>query len=408
MYWQDAKFGTIANVIIMLSIILSYGKWSFNTMVRNELKPFLPSVTFKKMAVTREEVASLPLVVQKWLKHSNVIGKEFTQTVHLKQKGEMRTAPDGKLMLFKAEQYFTTQKPGLIWLADVEAAPEIYLAARDKYEDGKGHMLIKLLTLFPVADAKGKEINQSAMVRYLAEIIWFPSASLNNYIRWEQVDSATVKATMTYGGATASGFFKFNENGDVVSFEAKRHYYRKDGSTLEDWFAQIEPQGYKEFKGVKIPTKVTATWKLKEGDFTWLNMEISEIHYNAAVSGRPKGESVLTAWFPARAERGQQAVAAYRRIPYRAKRGRERCASPAGEPSRVRRSQSGVCAYWVVPKNRFDHGLYGNYSLMWSRMCFCMTVRMVDCSTLMRRWPPLSKRTSLASGMVEAANSALW
>ncbi len=282
MYWQDAKFGTIANVIIMLSIILSYGKWSFNTMVRNELKPFLPSVTFKKMVVTREEVASLPLVVQKWLKHSNVIGKEFTQTVHLKQKGEMRTAPDGKWMPFKAEQYFTTQKPGFIWLADVEAAPGIYLAARDKYEDGKGHMLIKLLTLFPVADAKGKEINQSAMVRYLAEIIWFPSASLNNYIRWEQVDSATVKATMTYGGATASGFFKFNENGDVVSFEAKRHYYRKDGSTLEDWFAQIEPQGYKEFKGVRIPTKVTATWKLKEGDFTWLNMEISEIHYNGA------------------------------------------------------------------------------------------------------------------------------
>jgi len=26
---------------------------------------------------------------------------------------------------------------------------------------------------------------------------------------------------------------------------------------------------------------------------------------NAAVSGRPKGESVLTAWFPARAERGK-------------------------------------------------------------------------------------------------------
>jgi hypothetical protein len=35
---------------------------------------------------------------------------------------------------------------------------------------------------------------------------------------------------------------------------------------------------------------------------------------NAAVSGRPKGESVLTAWFFARAERGRQAVAAYRRI----------------------------------------------------------------------------------------------
>jgi hypothetical protein len=47
---------------------------------------------------------------------------------------------------------------------------------------------------------------------------------------------------------------------------------------------------------------------------------------NAAVSGRPKGESVLTAWFFARAERGRQAVAAYRRILPRAQRGEE----PAG------------------------------------------------------------------------------
>ncbi len=57
---------------------------------------------------------------------------------------------------------------------------------------------------------------------------------------------------------------------------------------------------------------------------------------NAAVSGRPKGESVLTAWFPARAERGQQAVATYRRIPYRAKRGRERLSSAARCFLRVR------------------------------------------------------------------------
>jgi hypothetical protein len=55
----------------------------------------------------------------------------------------------------------------------------------------------------------------------------------------------------------------------------------------------------------------------------------------------------------------------------------------------------------------FITGSGGNYSLMWSRMCFCMIVRMVDCSTAMRRWPPLWKLTSLAPGIVEAANWAL-
>ena len=46
---------------------------------------------------------------------------------------------------------------------------------------------------------------------------------------------------------------------------------------------------------------------------------------------------------------------------------------------------------WAVPKNRIDLKLCGNYSPVWSRMCFRMTGRMVDCSTLMMRWPPLSK-----------------
>ena len=282
MYWQDAKFGTIANMIILASIILSYGIWSFNTMVRNEIKSFLPPATSEKMMVTREMVAGLPLAVQKWLEHSNVIGKEFTQTVHLKQKGEMRTAAGGKWMSFEAEQYFTTQKPVFIWFAKVKAAPGIHLAGRDKYEDGKGNMLIKLLSLFPVADAKGKEIDQGAMVRYLAEIVWFPSAVLSNYIQWEQVDSTTAKATMTYNGITASAFYKFNENGEVVSIEAKRYYERKDGATLEDWLIQIEPNEYKEFAGVKIPAKTAVTWRLKEGDFTWLNLVISEVYYNRA------------------------------------------------------------------------------------------------------------------------------
>lgn len=279
-HWQEAKFGTIANVIILASIIISYGIWSFNAMVKNELKSFLPPATAEKKVVTREMVAGLPPVVQKWLEHSNIISKEFVQTVHLKQKGEMCTAAGGKWMPFEAEQYFTTQKPGFIWLAEVKAAPGIHLAGRDKYEDGKGHMLIKFLSLFPVADVKGKEIDQGVMVRYLAEIVWFPSAALSNYIQWEQVDSTTAQATMTYKGITASSIYKFDKNGEVLCLEAKRYYDRKGGATLEDWFIQIEPNGYKEFAGVRIPAKMAVTWRLKEGDFTWLNLVISALHYN--------------------------------------------------------------------------------------------------------------------------------
>lgn len=280
MYWQDAKYGTVANVIILVGIVIGYGTWSFNTMVKNELETFVTPAISEKKVVTKEMLSGLPPLVQKWLERSNVTGKEIIYRVHLKQIGEMRTAPDSKWMPVEAEQWFKTEKPGFIWVADVKFAPGIHLAGRDKYENGKGNMFIKILSLIPVADAKGTEIDQGAMVRYLAEIVWFPSAALNDYIQWEQIDSTTAKATMTYGGITASGLFKFDAYGNVISFEAKRYYDRKGRATLEDWFIQIEPNSYKEFEGVRIPAKSTVTWKLKEGDFTWYKLEIADIHYN--------------------------------------------------------------------------------------------------------------------------------
>jgi hypothetical protein len=282
MFWQDARFGTIANIIILMVVVAGYGTWSFETMVGRELRTFLPGRNGAKEIVTRERISHLPPVVQRWLERSNIIGKEVIQTVHLQQQGMMRTSSDAKWMPFEATQWFRTGQPGFFWTADVVMAPGINFVARDKYENGRGKMLIKALALFPIADAQGKEIDQGAMLRYLAEIVWFPSAALDGYITWQQVDSVTAKATITNGEIEASGIFAFNAEGDVMSFRAKRYYDRKEGATLEDWFIQNEPDGYKKFEGIRVPAKSTVTWKLKTGDHTWLKLEIMNVDYNSA------------------------------------------------------------------------------------------------------------------------------
>jgi hypothetical protein len=280
LYWQDAKFGTIANIIILFACILSFGTWSFNTSVKIELQSFLPVVNKDKKIIATEMISSLPPVVQKWIKHSNIIGREIIQTVHLEQRGKMRSAPGSKWMPVNAEQYFTIEKPGFFWTVDVEAAPFTHLYGRDKYENGRGHMLIKLLSLYTVVDSKGKETDQGSMLRYLAEIVWFPSAALGSFISWEQIDSLKARATITFGGITASGIFSFNQDGDMVSFEALRYYDRKEGAALEDWLILNDKDGYKEFEGIRVPAKSTVTWKLKSGDFTWFKLEIMDIKYN--------------------------------------------------------------------------------------------------------------------------------
>lgn len=107
-------------------------------------------------------------------------------------------------MSAEAEQYFTTDQPGFVWTAVVKMAP-LHFTGRDKYAEGHGSMLIRLFSIFPVAAASGKEMDQGALLRYLAEMQWFPSAALNRYIQWEEIDSFSAKATMSDQGVTASG-----------------------------------------------------------------------------------------------------------------------------------------------------------------------------------------------------------
>ncbi len=90
---------------------------------------------------------------------------------------------------------------------------------------------------------------------------------------------------MTYGGITAAGIFTFDTRGDVVSFEARRYYDRKGGATLEDWLISLDPGGFQAFEGVRVAARSTATWKMKDCDFTWLRLEIADISYNTMRNG---------------------------------------------------------------------------------------------------------------------------
>lgn len=184
-------------------------------------------------------------------------------------------------MPVEAEQYFTIDEPGFIWKAKIKAAPLFHIVGRDKYYEGKGNMLIKILSLITVADARGKEMDQGTLLRYLVETVWFPTAALSSYIKWEEIDSNSAKAAMSYRGVTASGVFMFNENGEVINFVAERYMALNGRYVMETWSTPMKD--YKEFDGIRIPTKGEIIWKLKTGDFNWFQFEITEIEYNKPV-----------------------------------------------------------------------------------------------------------------------------
>jgi len=255
----------------------------FNRSIRKEVEMLFSENYNESNEIIREQdLVWLPDSVQRWLKASQIIGKENISALRLKQNGKMKIKPNGKWMTARAKQYFTTDEPGFIWQVKVNMAPLLSFKGRDKYYQGEGHMLIKLLSLIPVADAKGQEIDQGTLLRYLGEIIWFPTAALSDYIEWEAIDSNLAKATMDYGGVKASGFFHFNDRGEVIKFTCERYYSKGDNQySLEKYKALVGD--YKEFDGLKIPSKGDAIWELESGDYNYYKFEITEVEYNKAV-----------------------------------------------------------------------------------------------------------------------------
>ena len=273
----------LAGLAVLIALAMVWGHWSFNRMVRQELAAFLPGSIPEAELITPDRIAHLPEPVQRWLTRSGAAGREEIRLVHLRQRGEMLNKSGGPWLPVVSEQYFRTAEPGFIWIAKVRMAPLLHLAGRDTYQDGRGKMVIKLASLLPVVNASGPETDQGAMLRWLAETVWFPSAALSPYITWEAVDSLSARATMSYGNVTAAGLFTFSAEGDFTSFVADRYYYRKEGSTLEPWQVRVDEGGYGELGGICMPVRCSVTWRLEEGDFTWYKLFIESAEYDQAV-----------------------------------------------------------------------------------------------------------------------------
>ena len=278
--WKDAKFALIPNVIILVVACFSLSQVIFNKKVSNEITEIMRQKEgFESTKITTEQLSELPIPVANWLKISGIIGKEKVNTVCLSQKAKMKMKPEQETWYnATAEQHFAIDEPAFVWKVNMDMSPFIKITGRDKFIDGKGEMQIKLFSTINVVNEKGPQIDEGTLQRFLGEIVWFPSAALSPYISWEAIDASSAKATMDYKGTKGTGMFYFNKQGDFVKYIALRYKGNKPNAERYEWVIDVKEHAV--MNGIKIPIKMTATWKLDEGDWTWLEMEITDIKYN--------------------------------------------------------------------------------------------------------------------------------
>lgn len=285
-YWSDAKPGSILNLAILVSIFIAISTLKFQNNVRNEISQMFAGLdNSEKNKFTTQMISGTPEIVQNWLLNSGIIGHYLIENVYLEQNIEMLMKPGQKDWTnATARQYFTVEPPAFNWSVNLKIKPGLQLVGRDKFEDGKGKMLIKLLAVIPIANAKNSEkVDEATMQRYLAEIVWFPTAAISPYITWEAVNEHSARATMNYKGTKASGIFYFEEDGNFKKFVAMRYKDAKDAEPTQ-W--TVTATKTEKLHGIKIPVESQVAWKFDNENWTWLKLEITDIKYNVENTGQ--------------------------------------------------------------------------------------------------------------------------
>jgi len=274
--WGDAWAGTLANVLLAVAVALGAGTQQFHEVNLQHARGLLAKAPAGEPPILRsEDIDKLPPPVQRWLEASGAVGRPRAGTVRLVQRGGLRTAPDQRYMPAAAKQYFIVDEPGFVWTVDVTMMRVIPVVGRDTYINGRGRMFIKAGGLVTVADGTGPKFDQGTALRFLGEIIWFPSGALASYITWEPIDGRRARATLTFKDVSVTADFEFDERGRVVGMTAQRYF---DGKTLERWVIPIAE--WKTIRGIEMPVRGSAIWKLAAGDFEYYQWEILDVETN--------------------------------------------------------------------------------------------------------------------------------
>mgnify|MGYP001041345737 CR=1 FL=1 len=276
-FWSDAKFGTIANLIILAAAIIAGLSWKLKQQYLKDVNAgFERQVRQDKSILTQEDIQKLPELVQKYLHLTGSIGKSKVQNMKVTFQAEMRGKKQDWFKLQAEQHNYFDQSERLFYLdALVKGLPT---AGYHCYKNGKACMKIKLLSLFPVINASGEEMFEAETVTLFNDMCFLaPATLINPRIQWKTLDNHSVQAFFTNRNTTISATLFFNEKGELTNFESMDRY---DMNEMEKYKFSTPIRDYREINGYRLASYGEAIWHYPEGEFVYGKYWVKDIRYN--------------------------------------------------------------------------------------------------------------------------------
>lgn len=229
--------------------------------------------------ITEDDLAHLPQPLKKYLNYVGVVGKNRVNIADFRMHGKMKLNQDTGWESVKVEQtsnfshisrlfYITMNFKGL-------GIRGIHL-----YENTNAKMIIKILDLIKVADAKGELMNIGETVTVFNDFcLLAPMALIDERMTWETIDDLNVKGTFTNENISVSAILTFADDGRLVNFYSEDRYYSTTGSSFEKipWSTPVSE--YHVINGLNLPRTAKAIWHLETGDFPYAEFTIEDYQF---------------------------------------------------------------------------------------------------------------------------------
>jgi hypothetical protein len=275
--WKDAKFGTIANLIILLVAIAAFATQYFEKQFRNDVRSQLQRTHHQQSdLLTEADIQHLPPPVQKYLHFTGAVNQPKLKNMKIVFEGEMRSKGKGWFP-FRSVQYNFFEEPTRLFFMKAKMFG-IMVPGYHDYQQQKARMNVKLFGLFPVMQAQGPVMDQSETVTYFNDIcLLAPAALIDKRIEWTPVDSLTAKAVFHNGGNSISATLYFAPDGALVNFISDDRTVMDEG---KQYRFSTPAKKYIPIGERKVLQYGEAVWHYPEGEFVYGKFNLKTVEYN--------------------------------------------------------------------------------------------------------------------------------
>ncbi len=243
--WNDAKFGTLANIIILAGTIIGYGASSFYHVYQRDVSFNLSHPgSHSESLLTEKDIIDLPEPVKKYIRYTGSLGKPKVTNFRIDFSGKIRKNEQSAWMPFSSEQYnFMGATTRLFFMKAVMKG--LPVTGFHCFKNGNAYMDIRLFSLFKVQYLTGKEMGIAETVTFFNDMCCMaPATLIDKRIKWLGSDNNSANA-------------EFSNNGITISARLLR-----------------------EVDGYRLATSAEAVYTYPEGDLCYGTFSLKHITYN--------------------------------------------------------------------------------------------------------------------------------